>query len=494
MKRAVIYARYSSSNQKEESIEQQIAECRDYAERHDIEIVREYRDEAISGKTDKRPSFQRLMRDVEHADFDTVIAYKSSRISRNMLNALQYEEKLSKKGIDTIYAREEFGDSAAGRFALRTMMSVNAFYSDNLSEDIKRGMNDNASKCKVVTRPPFGYKSVDGYYAVDEDKAPYVKYIFESVASGASYVSVLDYLNEHGVRTALGNQFNKNSFHRLLANEIYCGVYNHCGNRVEDAVPPIISRELFDKVQTNTHAYTRKTAHGEYLLSGKLYCGLCGDKMVGTGAKTKNGTPSYFYYTCRTSREHKCEMKPCQRDWLEEYVTQIVSEYALTDEIIEKMADSVMEYQKNVKSNAPALTAEKAEKEKALQNCISAIEQGLMSESVQNRIVELETDIADLSQKILKENRTMIRREDFVAALKYYAGGDYKDKDYQKLIIGSFVKRVTLFGDRLEIDFNSGIKDGSYKHPLPPPYDVYPNYVVLGNVIRITVPIKKGRP
>ena len=95
-KTGVIYARYSSHNQKEESIEQQIEECMSFAALNNIKITHVYADKAISGRTDKRPQFQHLMRDAEKREFSVVIAYKSNRIARDMLNALKYEDRLGK--------------------------------------------------------------------------------------------------------------------------------------------------------------------------------------------------------------------------------------------------------------------------------------------------------------------------------------------------------------------------------------------------------------
>lgn len=156
-KPGVIYARYSSHNQREESIEQQVEECLQFADANNIKIVRVYADKAISGKTDKRPQFQHMMRDAEKREFSVVVAYKSNRIARNMLNALSYEDKLGRFGIETLYAKEEFGNTAAGRFALRSMMNINQFYSENLAEDVRRGMRDNAENCKVNGIIPYGY-------------------------------------------------------------------------------------------------------------------------------------------------------------------------------------------------------------------------------------------------------------------------------------------------------------------------------------------------
>ena len=145
--RAVIYARYSSHNQREASIEQQVNACRALAEKLDLLVLDVYEDKAITGKTDRRPNFQRMMKDAEKGKFDLVLAWKSNRIGRNMLQAMTNEARLKDLGIRTLYAEEDFDDTAAGRFALRNMMNVNQFYSENMAEDITRGLMDNASKC-----------------------------------------------------------------------------------------------------------------------------------------------------------------------------------------------------------------------------------------------------------------------------------------------------------------------------------------------------------
>ena len=141
--KAVIYARYSSNNQREASIEQQVAECKKFAERNNLPVVGVYQDAAISGRTDDRPDFQRMMRDAKKEQFDYIIAWKSNRIGRNMTQALTNMAKLAEYGVECLYVEEDFDNTASGRFALRNMMNVNQFYSENLAEDVRRGMMDN---------------------------------------------------------------------------------------------------------------------------------------------------------------------------------------------------------------------------------------------------------------------------------------------------------------------------------------------------------------
>ena len=176
---AVIYARYSSHNQREVSIEQQVRECMKHAAELGLHVVGTYEDRAISGKTDKRPNFQRMMRDAEKGKFQAVVAWKSNRIGRNMLQAMVNEAKLEDCGVKVFYAEEDFDDTAAGRFALRNMMNVNQFYSENMAEDITRGLYDNASKCMANGRQPLGYKrGEDGRVVLDEANAAVVREIF----------------------------------------------------------------------------------------------------------------------------------------------------------------------------------------------------------------------------------------------------------------------------------------------------------------------------
>ena len=194
--RAAIYARYSSHNQREASIEQQVKACRELAVRLGLDVVETYEDKAISGKSDRRPSFQRLLRDAEKGYFDCVLAWKSNRMGRNMLQAMTNEARLKDWGVRTFYAEEDFDDTAAGRFALRNMMNVNQFYSENMAEDITRGMMDNASKCLSNGALPLGYKAGEnGRIVLDKAQAAVVQEIYTRVACGEPFVDIAADLN-----------------------------------------------------------------------------------------------------------------------------------------------------------------------------------------------------------------------------------------------------------------------------------------------------------
>lgn len=457
----VIYARYSSHNQKEESIEQQVEECMAFAAANNINIIEVYSDKAISGKTDKRKNFQRMMRDAEKRKFTVVIAYKSNRIARNMLNALSYENKLEAYGIRTLYAKEEFGDTAAGRFALRTMMNVNQFYSENMAEDIRRGMADNAADCKVNGRLPLGYKNEGGYYAIDEPMAAIVREIFERFMEGDTFANIAADLNGRGLRTSYGNPWNKGSFHRLLQNDNYIGTYHHSGIIKEDGIPAIITKEMFyavqERLKTKKNPQGRKRECADYLLTGKLHCGHCKSFMVGISGTGKHGE-LHYYYTCNDRRTGgSCKKHNVRRDWIEQKIAELTKAIVLQDDVIEWIADNALEFQLQARRSVEITTMEDrlSEARKSAKNIVAAIEQGIFTASTRNRLLELEEEIATLERSlaVARSMNQPVEKDRIIYALEKLRDGDITDKSYQAKLINTFVKAVYLWDDKIRIDY-----------------------------------------
>lgn len=507
----VIYARYSSHAQREESIEQQVEECQAFARQQNINIIKVYADKAISGKTDKRSAFQRLMKDCSSGEFQVVIAYKSNRIARNMLNALQYEDRLSKLGIQTLYAREEFGNTAAGRFALRMMMSVNQFYSENMAEDIKRGMLDNAEKCVAMGNLPYGYRrGSDAKYEIVPEEAAVIRDIFSAYLAGDTLESIAKRLNEEGIRTRKGNKWNKGSFHRILENERYTGVYIYKDQiRVEGGIPAIIDRAEWLKVQDfmgyKPHPKGRITSeqYGDYLLTGKLFCGHCNSPMIGMSGTSKQGM-LHNYYVCKDKRTGgSCRKENVRKDLLEYRITQIAAEMALSDDVIEEFAVRTIEYQKQLLqlTEDNSLQEILLEKQKALENYFSAIEKGIFIPAMKEKMSAIQSEIDALKDEIARQEAKRSRvfsKEEIIEALKHYRNGDPKDKRYQKMIISSFVKQVFLYDDKIIIDFHSGITNDPVESTLlesssnvetAPPYVIQANPLIVfyGDILRILI-------
>lgn len=478
MRRGVIYARYSSHNQREESIEQQVEECTAYCQANGIEVLRVYADKAVSGKTDRRVQFQRMMRDAERKDFDVVVAYKSNRIARNMLNALGTEAKLNSVGVSILYAKEEFGDTAAGRFALRTMLNVNQFYSENMAEDIKRGLRSNAEAFKVNGHLPYGYrKSDDSRYEIAPAQADVVREIFMRVARGDQYCDIAADLNGRGFRTSQGNLWNKSSFVRMLRNRAYIGEYHHSGVVAQGAIPAIIDEDTFLAAQERLQARKPYGRGYDYILTGKLFCGHCNAPMVGVSGTSRNGEV-HHYYACQGRRAGRCEKQNERKDELEYAVAKLTRDVVLTDEFIEWIADEALKLQARLseKSGLAQMRAQRAESHRSLTNLITAIERGVDSVSLKGRIAELESEIADLGEKIARAERVSrieLDKDRLIYAMELFRDEDISAKKYQKALIQNFVKSVKVYDDKLEVEyFNSDSTTGecSYSVESAPPY------------------------
>jgi len=454
----VIYARFSSHSQREESIEQQVEKCEAYAERKGLNVTGGvYADYAISGRTDRRPEFQRMMADAEAGKFDYVICWKTSRLGRNMMEAMQNISRLNQIGVVCYYTEEDFTDNAAGRFALRNMMNVNQFYSESMGEDIRRGMEDNASKAKVNGPIAWGYRrGEDGKYAIDPDKAPIVREIFKRVSQGELFMDIARDLNNRGIRTRGNGEWNKGSFHRMLKNEAYIGVYQFNGHRIEGAVPPIIDKEVWDEVQEIVSQPAKRGAgtSGDYLLTGLLYCGDCRGPMVGISG-TGRGKKQYYYYSCNNQRLRKeCDRKPVPRDWLEEIVLNAVYE-AMDDDVIQWMVEATINYIDKLQEERglPKKKELLADEKRKVKNINDAISEGIWSSSTsamlrehEKTIATLEKDIAMLEREYQPPDRQHV--EFYFDMLRSQEASTRKAK---KAVLEQFVKAVYVYDEHVDI-------------------------------------------
>ena len=297
--RAVIYARYSCDNQREESIEGQLRECKEFAERKGYTLVGSYIDRAVSAKTDNRPEFQRMVKESSGGLFDMVIVWKLDRFARNRYDSAHYKAALRKNGVKVVSATEVISEGAEGIILESVLEGYAEYYSAELSEKVIRGMTENALKCQYNGGYiPVGFK-IDEYkhYQIDELTAPFIKEAFLMYVNGRQIKDIVAYLNDNGVRSLRG----KTTVTALLQNRKYIGEYQYRDVVVPNGVPAIISKELFalamDRLEKNKYAPSTYKADDRYLLSTKLICGCCGATMVGESGTGRNDK-KYHYYKC----------------------------------------------------------------------------------------------------------------------------------------------------------------------------------------------------
>lgn len=285
--KAVIYARFSSDRQREESIEGQLRECKEYAERNDITILGSYIDRALSAKTDNRPDFQRMIKDSAKGLFDVVLVWKLDRFARNRYDSAHYKSVLKKNGVKVVSAKEAIAEDSTGILLESLLEGYAEFYSVELSEKIHRGQKENALKgLNNGGGIPLGYVlGNDKRLQIDPLTAPLVVEIFTRYSEGETVRSIVESFNERGLRTRRNKPYSMNSFNRILKNRKYIGEYHYQDVTISGGVPAIVPQELFDRVQIkmekNKRAPATSKAEESYLLTTKLFCGKCGRLMVG---------------------------------------------------------------------------------------------------------------------------------------------------------------------------------------------------------------------
>lgn len=458
-KKAVIYARYSSHNQREESIEGQIRECTKFATANNIMIVGEYCDRAISGKTDNRAAFQRMMKDSERGIFDTVIMYTLDRFARNRYDSATYKAKLKRNGVRVLYAKQSIPDGPEGIILESVLEGYAEYYSENLSRNVKRGMKENALQCKTNGgNIPLGYRrGSDDRYEIDPAAAPIVREIFDLYANGKSVTQIIKILNDKGYRTAAGREFKKTSLQTILYNKKYIGVYEFDDVVIEGGVPAIVDRELFDKVQymlkKNKRATGRMKAHANYLLSTKLFCGECGSTMVGESGTGKQGV-IYNYYKCSGRKNHRgCNKHTEQKEWIENLVVRETINRILVPDVIEEIATKaaqILEDEYNDKSHLQALEADLKKTQSAINNIIKLVEKGVSNDDIETRLIELSSYKQDLLAQISREQmkKPIMSAEKIAYWLEgFLSTGDVDDVEYQQRIIDTLVNSVYIFDD-----------------------------------------------
>lgn len=464
---AVIYARYSSSHQREESIEGQVRECREYAEREGYSVLQVYADRAITGRTDERPEFQRMLADASKGVFQAILIYKYDRFSRNRYSFAVWETKLKKHGVKVISARENVAEGAAGIVLKSVLQGMAEWYSVDLSEKVTRGMKENALKAKWTSGTvPFGYtRDAEQRLIIDPERGEYVRQIFEKVLAGEKYVDIASWLNMLGVRTARGAAWNKSSFTWMLKNVVYTGLFRWKNIEIKNAVPPIVSKELFEAVQRKLKTYGRRGINvqksDKYLLTPNIICGECGGPMHGMSGKSRSGE-LYYYYACANKRAKRtsCSISPLNRDELEQAVYNCAREVLLHEEnikLIAEQAEAVAEAQ--VDNDLAEMKAERSRVKKSIANYAAAIANGATSGTIIELINAAEAKAAALDEAIAERELVTSPPKVSKEAIEYFlrniaAAPDdkMKEKVISTMVNSVVVERVPDEGTKKDSD------------------------------------------
>lgn len=457
---AVIYARYSSSNQREESIEGQIRICTEYAKKKGYKITNQYIDRAMTGKNDNRPAFRQMLNDSDKGMFDVLLVYKTDRFARNRYDSAIHKTRLKKNKVQIEYAAEQIPNDSTAVLIEGFLENLAEYYSVNLSENTKRGKYENALKKKSnggVT--PIGYKRIDGSLVIDEEKAPIIRFIFQNYIDGISYANIIK-----NTRERYGIKLSMSGLKLILQNEVYTGKYiyrTYDGETFvyKDNHEPIVSQETFEKAKEKRLKNKRSPNAGKgkskYALSGLINCGECGGHII-VSHSYKNGEPAFFRLYCLNRKEHKnCNNPTRKMEIVENAVIEAIKNKILDRKTIKTLAEKACSLQEdNSLDKLKELQSELKNVQKSKNNIIAAIEQGIITPTTKDRLQELEHLESDLQVKIATEKKAESKNltaPEIEKFLKKYCSGNMQDETFRFELTHTFVKEILLFKDRFEI-------------------------------------------
>ena len=427
--RVAQYARFSSDNQRSESIDAQIRAMNQFCKQNHWQVVCTYTDEAKSATTDNRPQFQQMITDSSKDIFDVILVHKLDRFSRDRYDSAIYKKKLKKNNIRLCSVLERMDDSPESIMMESVLEGMAEYYSKNLGREVMKGMNETALQAKHTGGcPPLGYQlNEEKKLTIEPHEAEAVKTIFQMFADGHGYTAIINYLNEHGYKTKKGRIFGKNSLYEILSNEKYTGVFvfnksaakvegrrnSHTYKdddkvvKVENGCPQIISKSLFQQVQRKKAANKRNGGryHSKefYLLTGKIVCGVCGRRMIGNVRYSGRNKTRLATYRCPTHRK-ECRNKELNKDYLDAHLSVLIEKKLLNPKnlkmAVTRVNSYIKHYNKDYNANYNSISEQYNQILENLNNITNAIEKGIITDSLIARVEELEDEKMQLETSL----------------------------------------------------------------------------------------------
>lgn len=401
--KAVIYARYSSDKQTEQSIEGQLRVCYDFAERNGYSIIHEYIDRAVTGKFDNRAQFQKMLEDSKKQNFEAILVYKFDRFARNRYDSAVYKRTLRSRGIKVISAMEFISDGPEGILLESMLEGWAEYFSADLAQKVKRGMRESVYKGHFIGgRIPYGFNIVNKRYEINEAEAEVVRRTYEMFLSGKTIKEISTCFNSEHLTNKKGQPFTHHQIYDLLTRPIYIGKLVACGIEVENVVTPIISKERFMRAQQLLDLNPKIKSKGDFLLNGKIFCGKCGKAMTGTSGTGRSKI--YYYYECKPERI------TIKKELIEDLVYDTIKNFLDNAERSSTLAVNIDKYINETKE-ADASDVIKARLkviDKEIANITNAILRGIINDEIKRKNEELTEEKCQLEYEL-----TQIERDPF---------------------------------------------------------------------------------
>ena len=430
MQTAYVYARFSSDNQREESIDAQIRAINEYCDTNDIRILQVFKDEAFSARTDKRPAFQELFGLIKEHPADLLIVHKLDRFARSRMDAAFYRQKLKEAGMRLVSVLERLDDSPESIIMEGILESMNEYYSANLSRETKKGLRENILNGKRNGgKVPFGYTLVDHHLIPNRD-AETVKWIFNLYAEGKGVTEIV-----RATRSPVHN------IRPMLMNEVYLGHLVSGDCRCDNAHEAIIDEDTFyacQKRMQDKRMNAANRAKVDYMLAGLITCGVCGKRMIGMSSKGK-----YYYYSCKTAG---CRIY--RKDELEERVIKELAKwFTPTDDLKALFFDLVS---KRVNSRTESEDARKAEY--ILRQRISKLIDSLQYAETQEDTKAIMEKVNELRRQMpVKKPRQTVSKDDCDKFIEMFCDIESMDREQKKIVLRKTVDQIVVKPDNISL-------------------------------------------
>lgn len=336
------------------------------------------------------------------------------------------------------------------------------YYSAELSQKVKRGMKetrlkDNFTGGTII----YGYKVENHKVTIDEEKAEVVRYIYEQYAMGVYVKDIISALTEKGIFNK-GKPFARNTIYNILKNEKYFGICRHNDEVFDNIYPAIVPKEVYEKVRqkTDTNKYGKRSVEVVYMLRNKMICGYCG-KPISAETGTSKGGKKIRYYKC-LGRKHNngCTKSMVRKELLEDFVVSNIVKLLSEKEVKDKMISSLMRMQEELitdNADLQRLTKKRKTTETQITNIMTAIENGGTSATAMKRLRELELKAAELEKAIAIQKAKTADRFTEEEMRAYYEQALTLEP---QMLINTLVKQITLYDDKIIIQYNSPVKAG----------------------------------
>ena len=497
---AALYARFSSDNQRNESIDAQVRAIKEFAKANGLIIVEQYIDRAKSATTDDRPEFQRMIQESGKGKFQLLIVHKLDRFARNRNDSIAYRMKLQRNKVALLSVLEPFDEDRPETILLQSVIEgMNEFYSRNLAREVRKGLKENALHCKHTGgSPPLGYDvdKTTRLLVINEREAAAVRLIFRLVLEGNGYSSIITRLQREGYKTKAGKSFGKNSLYEILHNPKYKGVYvynrassadpytkkrnSHLENLPEDmivihgGVPAIVSEEDFNKVQEILEKRKLryrgiKKNQEQYLLTGKIFCGVCGCSYVGNRKKSSgNRAPNISYRCNKQSRRTNiaCKNREVNRDYIETFVVNQIERSIFNKHmagiIIQKFEDHMKEKNKEMSDTLRRLETQIKEIDAKLENLSDILADGVEKRQrtiILSKMEKLEDEKIGLQGYVAQEQAALeldIPDKEELRRCFLQAQSLFRDRSLEEMqqLIDLYVEKVIVHEDEVEVILN----------------------------------------